>query len=49
MMKTNRPVRKIVEKHTAIDERQQIYWDVLKTGEALAVPMPRYQSAYVMR
>jgi hypothetical protein len=44
MMKTNRPARKIFAKHTALDELQRMYWDVLKTGEALNVPMLHYQS-----
>lgn len=40
MMKTNKPARKIMETHTAIDELQQIYLDVLTTGESLDVHMP---------
>lgn len=44
MMKTNKPARKIMETHTAVDELQQIYWDVLKTGRMLKAPMPNLQS-----
>lgn len=44
MMKTNGPARKIMETHTAIDELQEIYRDVLKTGEALGIAMPRYRA-----
>lgn len=44
MMKTNLPARKIMETHTAVDELQVIYRDVLKTGEELNVSMPHYLS-----
>jgi 2-dehydropantoate 2-reductase len=44
MMKTNRPARKIMETHTAVDELQRMYQDVLQTGLALNVPMPHYQA-----
>jgi 2-dehydropantoate 2-reductase len=44
MMKTNLPARKIMETHTAVDELQVIYRDVLKTGEVLGIPMPHFQS-----
>jgi hypothetical protein len=44
MMKTNKPARKIMETHTAIDELQEIYRDVLKTGEALGIAMPHYHA-----
>lgn len=44
MMKTNLPARKIMETHTAVDELQVIYRDVLKSGEELGVPMPHYLS-----
>lgn len=44
MMKTNKPARKIMETHTAIDELQQIYRDVLKTGDALGLAMPHYRA-----
>lgn len=44
MMKNNLPARKIMETHTAVDELQVIYRDVLKTGEALNVPMPHFKS-----
>lgn len=49
MMKTNRPARKIFERHTAVDELQRMYHDLLETGERLRVPMPRYSAlgAYV--
>jgi len=44
MMKTNLPARKIMETHTAVDELQVIYRDVLKSGEDLGVPMPHFKS-----
>lgn len=44
MMKTNLPARKIMETHTAVDELQAIYRDVLKTGKELNVSMPHYLS-----
>jgi 2-dehydropantoate 2-reductase len=44
MMKTNEPARKIMETHTAVDELQRMYSDLLKTGEVLNVPMPLYKS-----
>jgi 2-dehydropantoate 2-reductase len=44
MMKTNKPARKIMETHTAIDELREIYRDVLRTGEALGMPMSQYRS-----
>jgi len=44
MMKTNLPARKIMETHTALDELQRMYWDLLKTGEKLDIPMPHYIS-----
>ena len=44
MMKSNLPARKIMETHTAVDELQVIYRDVLKTGEALGVSMPHFKS-----
>lgn len=44
MMKSNLPARKIMETHTAVDELQVIYRDVLKTGEELGVPMPHFKS-----
>ncbi len=44
MMKTNKPARKIFETHTAIDELQAIYRDVLQTGEALGIVMPYYDA-----
>jgi 2-dehydropantoate 2-reductase len=44
MMKSNLPARKIMETHTAVDELQAICRDVLKTGEALNIPMPKFQS-----
>ncbi len=42
MMKTNAPARRIMETHTAVDELQEIYRDVLKTGQALHIAMPHY-------
>ena len=42
MMKTNKPARRIFETHTAIDELQMMYNDVLRTGKELNVPMPNY-------
>jgi 2-dehydropantoate 2-reductase len=44
MMKTDKPARKIMETHTAVDELQEIYRDVLKTGEALGTAMPHYRA-----
>jgi 2-dehydropantoate 2-reductase len=44
MMKTNLPARKIMETHTAVDELQMIYGDVLKTGTQLNISMPHYLS-----
>jgi ketopantoate reductase len=48
-MKADKPARKIMETHTAVDELQAIYRDVLNTGQALGIAMPRYQAlaAYV--
>jgi 2-dehydropantoate 2-reductase len=43
-MKADKPARKIMETHTAIDELQAIYRDVLTTGQALGIAMPRYQA-----
>ena len=43
-MKTNLPACKIMETHTAANELQVIYRDVLKTGKELGVPMPHYLS-----
>jgi 2-dehydropantoate 2-reductase len=44
MMKTNGLARKIMERHTAVDELQRMYHDLLQTGEQLMVPMPHYKS-----
>lgn len=44
MMKLNGPARKIMERHTAVDELQRMYYDLLKTGEQLNVNMPYYRS-----
>lgn len=44
MMKSNLPARKIMETHTAVDELQVIYRDVLKSGDALGVDMPHFKS-----
>jgi 2-dehydropantoate 2-reductase len=42
MMKTNKPARKIMETHTALDELQEIYRDVLKSAEAMGIALPHY-------
>ena len=44
MMKTNLPARKIMETHTAVDELQEMYRDLLKSGEEMNVSMPHYVS-----
>lgn len=44
MMKVNKPARKIMETHTAVDELQEMYRDVFKTGEKLQAPMPNFRS-----
>jgi 2-dehydropantoate 2-reductase len=44
MMKTNKPARKIFETHAAIDELQEMYFDLLKTGQELDISMPCYLS-----
>jgi 2-dehydropantoate 2-reductase len=44
IMKTNRMARKIVQTHTAVDELQVMYRDVLRTGEEMKIPMPHYHS-----
>jgi ketopantoate reductase len=44
MMKTNGPARKIMERHTAVDELQRMYHDLLKTGEQPKIEMPVYRS-----
>ncbi len=44
MMKRDLPARKIMETHTAVDELQVIYRDVLSTGQELNVTMPHYLS-----
>jgi 2-dehydropantoate 2-reductase len=44
MMKSNRAARKIMETHTAVDELQVIFRDVLRTGEVLGTPMLRYRA-----
>lgn len=44
MMKRNLPARKIMETHTAVDELQVMYRDVLRTGQELKVRMPHYLS-----
>ena len=43
-MKTNLMARKIVQTHTALDELQVMYRDVLKSGEEMKIPMPHYLS-----
>ena len=40
MMKSNKSARKIMETHTAIDELQIIYRDVLDKGKSLGLKMP---------
>jgi 2-dehydropantoate 2-reductase len=44
MMKTNLPARKIMETHTAVNELQEIYRDVLKSGKKMKISMPHYLS-----
>ena len=44
MMKTNGPARRSWRRHTAVDELQHMYCDLLQTGEQLLVPMPHYKS-----
>jgi len=44
MMKTNAPARKIMERHTAVDELQRMYHDLLDTSRQLNVPVPHYES-----
>ncbi|NMB55399.1 MAG: ketopantoate reductase family protein [Leptolinea sp.] len=44
MMKVNKPARKIMETHSAVDELQILYRDVLNTGEMLKMPMPNFRS-----
>jgi 2-dehydropantoate 2-reductase len=39
-MKTNRPARKIMERHTAIEELQRICIDLINTGNQLKVDIP---------
>jgi 2-dehydropantoate 2-reductase len=43
-MKADSPARKIMETHTALDELQAIYRDVLKTGQEMGIAMPRYRA-----
>jgi 2-dehydropantoate 2-reductase len=38
---TNLPARRILERHTGVEELKRIYTDVVATGEQLGVPMPR--------
>jgi len=38
---TNLPARRILERHTGVDELKRIYADVVQTGRELGVPMPR--------
>ena len=38
---TNLPARKILERHTGVEELKRIYADVVATGLRLGVPMPR--------
>ncbi|MCE1252592.1 MAG: hypothetical protein LWX83_03470 [Anaerolineae bacterium] len=43
MMKTNAPARKIMERHTAVDELQRMYHDLLDTADRLNIDMPYYR------
>ncbi len=38
---TNLPARRILERHTGVEELKRIYADVVQTGRELGVPMPR--------
>ncbi|HEX7951348.1 MAG TPA: 2-dehydropantoate 2-reductase N-terminal domain-containing protein [Candidatus Limnocylindrales bacterium] len=38
---TNLPARRILERHTSVEELKRIYADVVATGQQLGVPMPR--------
>lgn len=38
---TNLPARRILERHTGVEELKRIYADVVATGARLGVPMPR--------
>jgi len=38
---TNLPARRILERHTGVDELKRIYADVMATGQQLGVAMPR--------
>ena len=38
---TNLPARRILERHTGVDELKRIYADVMATGQRLGVSMPR--------
>lgn len=38
---TNLPARRILERHTGVEELKRVYSDVVATGERLGVPMPR--------
>ena len=38
---TNLPARRILERHTGVEELKRIYADVVATGEELGVAMPR--------
>lgn len=44
IMKTNLMARKIVQTHTAVDELQVMYRDVLNSGEEMKISMPHYLS-----
>lgn len=38
---TNLPARRILERHTGVEELKRIFGDVVRTGRELGVPMPR--------
>jgi 2-dehydropantoate 2-reductase len=44
MMKTNGPARKIMERHTAVDELQHMVHDLLLTAAAMKIDMPYFRS-----
>jgi 2-dehydropantoate 2-reductase len=44
MMKGNAPARKIMESHSAVDELQKMYYDLLETADDLEIKMPVYTS-----
>jgi len=44
MMKTNAPARKIMERHSAVDELQIMYYDLLQSARQLNISMRVYES-----